>query len=77
MIIMIIFNVSMSYFHNISFHYFEDYLMRKLIPPNFDNFGAFFSQKSFKWVALDFLFFGRQVMKIHPKETLELSMHSI
>jgi hypothetical protein len=42
MIIMIIFNMSMSYFHNISFHYFEDYLMMKLIPPNFDNFGAFF-----------------------------------
>ncbi len=56
MIIMIIFNVSMSYFHIISFHYFEDYLVMKLIPRNFDNFGAFFSQIFFKWVALDFYF---------------------
>jgi len=30
MIIMIIFNMSTSYFHKISFHYFEDYLMSKL-----------------------------------------------
>jgi hypothetical protein len=30
MIIMTIFNMSMSYFHKISFHYFEDYLMTKL-----------------------------------------------
>ncbi len=27
---MIIFNMSMSYFHKISFHYFEYYLMTKL-----------------------------------------------
>ncbi len=27
MIIMMIFNMSTSYFHKISFHYFEDYLM--------------------------------------------------
>jgi hypothetical protein len=30
MIIMIIFNMSMSYFYKISFHYFEDYIMTKL-----------------------------------------------
>jgi hypothetical protein len=30
MIIMMIFNMSPSYFHKISFHYFEDYLMMKL-----------------------------------------------
>jgi hypothetical protein len=30
MIIMIIFNMSTSYFHKISFHYFEDYLMTNL-----------------------------------------------
>jgi hypothetical protein len=28
--IMMIFNMSTSYFHKISFHYFEDYLMMKL-----------------------------------------------
>jgi hypothetical protein len=28
--IMMIFNTSTSYFHEISFHYFEDYLMTKL-----------------------------------------------
>jgi len=28
--IMIIFNMSTSYFHRNSFHYFEDYLMMKL-----------------------------------------------
>jgi hypothetical protein len=28
--IMMIFNMSTSYFHNNSFHYFEDYLMTKL-----------------------------------------------
>jgi len=30
MIIIMIFNMSTSYFHKISFHYFEDYLMTKL-----------------------------------------------
>jgi hypothetical protein len=35
---------------------FEDNLVTKLIPPNFDNFGTFFPQKSFIWVALDFCF---------------------
>jgi hypothetical protein len=30
MIIMMIINMSTSYFHKISFHYFEDYLMMKL-----------------------------------------------
>jgi hypothetical protein len=30
MIIMMIFNMTTSYFHKISFHYFEDYLMMKL-----------------------------------------------
>jgi hypothetical protein len=30
MIIMMISNMSTSYFHKISFHYFEDYLMEKL-----------------------------------------------
>jgi len=30
MIIMLIFNMSTSYFHNNSFHYFDDYLMTKL-----------------------------------------------
>jgi hypothetical protein len=30
MIIMLIFNISTSYFHKISFDYFEDYLMTKL-----------------------------------------------
>jgi hypothetical protein len=30
MIIMMVFNMSTSYFHKISFHYFEDYLMMKL-----------------------------------------------
>jgi len=29
-IIMMIFNMSTSYFHKISFHYFGDYLMTKL-----------------------------------------------
>jgi hypothetical protein len=29
MIIMMIFNMSTSCFHKISFHYFEDYLMKK------------------------------------------------
>jgi hypothetical protein len=29
MIIMMIFNMSTSYFHKISFHYFENYLMTK------------------------------------------------
>jgi len=29
--IMMIFNMSTSYFHKISFHYFEDYLMMRLI----------------------------------------------
>jgi hypothetical protein len=29
-IISMIFNMSTSYFHKISFHYFEDYLMTKL-----------------------------------------------
>jgi hypothetical protein len=29
-IIMMILNISTSYFHNNSFHYFEDYLMTKL-----------------------------------------------
>jgi len=29
-IIMMIFNMSTSYFHKVSFHYFEDYLMKKL-----------------------------------------------
>jgi hypothetical protein len=30
MIIMLIFNMSNSYFHKVSFHYFGDYLMIKL-----------------------------------------------
>jgi hypothetical protein len=30
MLIMTIFNISTLYFHKISFHYFEDYLMMKL-----------------------------------------------
>jgi hypothetical protein len=30
MIIMMIFNTSISYFQKISFHYFEDYLIMKL-----------------------------------------------
>jgi hypothetical protein len=30
MIIMMIFNMSISHFHKISFHYFEDYLVTKL-----------------------------------------------
>jgi hypothetical protein len=30
MIIMVIFNMSTSYFHKISFHYLEDYLVTKL-----------------------------------------------
>ncbi len=30
MIIMIVFNMAMSYFQKKSFHYFEDYLMMKL-----------------------------------------------
>jgi hypothetical protein len=30
MIIMMIFNMSTSYFHKKPFHYFEDYLMMKL-----------------------------------------------
>jgi hypothetical protein len=30
MIIMMIFNMSTSYFHKFSFHYFGDYLMTKL-----------------------------------------------
>jgi hypothetical protein len=30
MIIMMIFNMSTTYFHKISFHYFEDYLVAKL-----------------------------------------------
>jgi len=30
MIIVMIFNMITSYFHKISFHYFEDYLMTKL-----------------------------------------------
>jgi len=30
MIIMLIVNMSTTYFHKISFHYFEDYLMMKL-----------------------------------------------
>jgi hypothetical protein len=30
MLMMMIFNMSISYFHKISFHYFEDYLMMKL-----------------------------------------------
>jgi hypothetical protein len=29
MIIMMIFNMTISYFHQILFHYFEDYLMTK------------------------------------------------
>jgi hypothetical protein len=30
MIIMMIFNLSIAYFHKFSFHYFGDYLMTKL-----------------------------------------------
>jgi hypothetical protein len=30
------------------------------------HFGAFFSLKSFEWIAMDF-FFGEKILKIHQK----------
>jgi hypothetical protein len=50
MIIMMIFNISTSYFHKISFHYFEDYLMIKLtLGVRYFNTNTWPVQKSFQY----------------------------
>jgi len=43
-----IFNMSTSYFHNISFHYFEDYLMTKLTL----RWGRTTSNKQKEWLVV-------------------------
>jgi hypothetical protein len=40
---MMIFNMSTSYFHKISFHYFEDYLMTKLTLGEGTKIGSMFN----------------------------------
>jgi hypothetical protein len=45
--------------------------------PKFSQLWCIFFTKILHVGFTGFLFFGRQVVKIHPKETLELSMRSI
>jgi hypothetical protein len=54
MIIMMIFNMSISYFHKILFHYFEDYLTMNLTLKQGNMFIRFFSPLFVKLKALNY-----------------------